>query len=69
MTGSKDTLTKTVLIGSLADVPDDPNIALEINDSLELEFIVVSANGQERILSCVILPDKREQIDTETNGH
>lgn len=37
--------------------------------SSELEFIVVSADRQERILRVgVILPDKREQIDPEANG-
>ena len=63
---AEDVLTKGTLLAWLEGVPDDANIALEINDSLELEFFV-TANGQERILRVgVILPDKREQIDPES---
>ena len=68
MAASNDTLTKGTLIWWLTDVPDDANIALQITDSLELEFIVVAANGQERTLRVgVILPDKDAQIGPETN--
>ena len=70
MTTYSDVLTKSMLIEWLAGVPDDAPIALKINDSLELDFSVVSANGQDRILRVgVILPDKGTQIEPETNGH
>jgi hypothetical protein len=67
---AEDTLTKGILIKWLEGVPDDTNIALEINEFGQLDFIAVSANGQERILRVgVIPPDEREQTDPETNEH
>lgn len=70
MTIYSDVLTKSILLTWLEDVSDDAPIALKINDSLELLFIVVSPNGQERILLMgVISHVDDEQIDPETNGH
>jgi hypothetical protein len=70
MTIYSDVLTKRMLIEWLEGVLDDAPIALKINDSLELLFIVASPNGQERILQMgVISHVDDEQIDPETNGH
>jgi hypothetical protein len=62
-----DVLTKSILLTWLDGVLDDAPIALKINDSLELLFIVVS-NGQERTLKMgVISHVDDEQVDPETN--
>ena len=58
------------MIKWLAGVPNDANIALEINEFGQLEFIVIAANGQERTLRVgVIGAGEGEQTDPETNGH
>ena len=68
MSASNDAFTKGVLIEWLGDVPDDTNIALEINEFGQLDFIVTAPNGQDRILRVgVIPPDEGKQIDPETN--
>lgn len=56
MSASNDTFTKGVLIEWLAGVPHNANIALEINEFGQLDFIVVDANGQERILRVGVVP-------------
>lgn len=67
---TNDALTKGMLLAWLGDVPDDTNIALEINDSAQLVFIVVDAKGQERILIVGVFgPYDDEQTDPETNQH
>ena len=59
-----DVLTKGWLIKWLADVPDDTNIALEINEYGQLDFIVTAPNGQDRILRVGVLgADDSEQTD------
>ena len=67
MTTYSDVLTKSMLIEWLAGVPDDAPIALKINDSLELDFSVVSANGQERILRMGVISHHDDEQDPETN--
>jgi hypothetical protein len=67
MTIYSDVLTKSMLIEWLAGVPDDAPIALQINDSLELDFIVVSHNGQERILRMGVISHHDDEQDPETN--
>ena len=67
---AEDTLTKRILMAWLAGTPDDANIALQIHEFGQLEFSIVDADGQERMLRVgVILPGEGEQIDPETNGH
>jgi hypothetical protein len=63
-----DVLTKGWLIKWLGDVPDDTNIALEINEYGQLDFIVTAPNGQDRILRVGVLGAlSGEQIDPEMN--
>jgi hypothetical protein len=65
---AEDTFTKGWLIKWLEGVPDDTNIALEIKEFGQLDFIVTDPNGQDRVLRvAVIPPNEREQIDLETN--
>lgn len=65
-----DILTKGLLIAWLADIPDDTVIALEINESAQLDFIITAPNGQDRVLRVGVLgPADREQTGPETNGH
>ena len=64
-----DVLTKSILLTWLDDLLDDAPIALKINDALELLFIVVSANGQERILKMGVISHVDDEQDPETNGH
>ena len=62
--------TKGVLIKWLEGVPDDTNIALEIHEFGQLDFIVTDPNGQDRVLRVGVLGSAGgEQIDPETNGH
>jgi hypothetical protein len=57
-------LTKGLLIAWLADLPDDTVIALEINESAQLDFIVTDLNRQDRILRVGVFgPYDDEQID------
>lgn len=42
MTIHQDALTKGLLIAWLADLPDDTVIALEINESAQLDFIITA---------------------------
>lgn len=68
MPDNQDTLTKRVLIKWLAGVPDDTNIALEINEFGQLDFIVTAPNGQDRILRVGVLgAADGGQLDPETN--
>jgi hypothetical protein len=70
MTIRQDALTKALLIAWLADLPDDTVIALEINDSLALDFIITAPNGQDRILRVGVFgPNNDEETDPEMNGH
>lgn len=67
MTIYSDVLIKSMLIEWLAGVPDDAPIALQINDSLELDFIVTDANGQDRILRMGVISHHDDEQDPETN--
>ena len=67
MTIYSDVLTKGILLAWLEDVLDDAPIALKINDSLELLFIVVSPYGQERILKMGVISHVYDEQDPETN--
>jgi hypothetical protein len=70
MTMRQDVLTKGLLIAWLVDLPDDTVIALEINESAQLDFIITAPNGQDRILRVGVFgAGDDEQIDPETNGH
>ena len=65
-----DVLTKGWLIKWLGDLPDDTNIALEINEFGQLDFIVTASNGQDRILRVGVLGAAcGEQTNPETNEH
>jgi hypothetical protein len=69
MTVHQDTLTKGLLVEWLADLPDDANIALEINENAQLDFIVTAPEGQDRILRVGVFgPGDDEQINPETNA-
>jgi hypothetical protein len=68
MTIYSDVLTKSMLLTWLEDVLDDAPIALKINDSLELLFIVVSPDGQERILQMGVISHVDDEQDAETNS-
>jgi len=67
MTTYSDVLTKNMLIEWLAGVPDDAPIALKLTDSLELDFIAVSPDGQERILRMGVFGHVDDEQDPETN--
>ena len=67
MTIYSDVLTKSILLTWLEDALDVAPIALKINDSLELLFIVVSPNGQERILKMGVISHVDDEQDPETN--
>jgi hypothetical protein len=68
MTIYQDALTKGLLTAWLADLPDDTVIALEINESAQLDFIITDVNGQDRILRVGVFgPYDDEQADPETN--
>jgi hypothetical protein len=68
MTIHQDALTKGLLIAWLANLPDDTVIALEINESAQLDFIVTDTNGQDRILRVGVFgPNDDEQTDAEKN--
>lgn len=70
MTIHQDALTKGLLIVWLADLPDDTVIALEINESAQLDFIVTAPNGQDRILRIGVFgASNDEHTDPETNEH
>lgn len=45
-------------------------IALEINESAQLDFIITAPNGQDRILRVGVFgPNDDEQTDREPNEH
>jgi hypothetical protein len=67
MTIYSDVLTKSILLTWLAGVADDAPIALKLTDSLELDFIVVSPDGQERILRMGVFGHVDDEQDPETN--
>ena len=68
MTITNDVLTKGILLAWLGDLPNDTNIALEINESAQLDFIVTDTNGQDRILRVGVFgPHDGDQADPETN--
>ena len=67
---AEDTFTKGVLSKWLEGVPDDTGIALEIREFGQLDFIVTSPDGKDRILRVGVLgASSGEQIDPETNEH
>lgn len=52
---AEDVLTKGVLTEWLVDLPDETNIALEINEFGQLDFIAMAPDGQDRVLRIGVL--------------
>jgi hypothetical protein len=51
-------------------LPDDTVIALEINESAQLDFIITAPDEQDRILRVGVFgAADDEQTDPETNEH
>jgi hypothetical protein len=70
MTMTNDVLTKGMLLAWLGDLPNETNIALEIKQDAQLDFIVTDVNGQDRILRIGVFgPYDDEQTDPDTNEH